>query len=212
MAGIINQNAGFGIYLSANVTSDLFVDTGNGVYNWVDLNPPKLYVNGFAGNTNINSDTRYAFVWSLSSGPGAIATTNLQQLAGFSSSTTTGTSVWYATAGDLWAGLLRGSGNFSLNYIAPAGNISSAVTITGITGNKFEHYTLTANIVNITSPTYSWVFSVNNSGASFISSTSNPAVTTTLSQNIVSGTVDTIQCTVSYTGGSILISYQLNWA
>ena len=211
MAVIINQNEGFGVNLSGLLGSDTFADNGQGTLNFVGINAPTLYVNGFAGNTNINSDTRYGFTWTLVSGPGAIATTNRQQFSGLSSSTTNSDAVWYAIGGDLWSGILRSTPNWTLKYIAPAGSISGVVTLVGPIGNKVEHWTLTANTVNTPSPTYSWVFSVNNSGASFISNTVNPAVTTSLNQIDVAGTVDTIQCTVSYTGGSILISYQLTW-
>jgi hypothetical protein len=204
----MNQNANFAVSLSSATGTTTYYDSGDGIYNQVNLVPPNLYVNGFGPSTNVGS-TRVTYAWT---GANATATTNQQQLSGFSPTNTTVSTPWYCTITDTKSGIILTSPTFTQTYTAPAAKITKSLFSSANPqplGN--EYYNISVAAYNITPTAYSWTFVTNTSGSTIVGPTLASTRTNSTERYGRSGAIDVVRCTVTYSGGTINATVQLVW-
>jgi len=206
----MNQNANFGASLSSGTGTTTFFSNTDGSNTCVILNPPTLYIRGFGLTPNVGS-TRYAYSWV---GANATATTNQQQLSGFSVASQSVSNVWTCAITDTrTAQVVAPLPSYNQTYTAPSAIITFTRNVTGSGPLQQERYNCTATVYNTTPTSYTWTYLVSNTGSSFASGTTSSTATTQYEVIIdVSGTIDVVQCTVGYAGGTITVTRQLRWA
>jgi len=206
----MNQNANFGASLSSTIGTDTFVSNVDGSGTVVVLNPPSLYIRGFGLTTNVGS-SRYTYNWV---GANATATTNQQQLSGYSVASQTVSNVWTCTITDTQTGqVVAPLPSYTQTYTAPAALITLTRQTTGSGITLQERYRCTATPYNATATSYNWTYLVSNSFATFATgTTTNVATTVYLYKQDVSGLVDVVQCAIGYSGGTLTVTQQILWA
>lgn len=204
----MNQNANFAVSLSSTTGTDTYYDSGDGVYSWVNLVPPYLYINGFGPSTNVGS-TRFTYAWT---GANAVATTNQQQLSGLSATNTTVSTPWYCTITDSKTGLVVTSSTFTQTYTAPAAKISkSEYQSMNPQPLGREYYNISVAVYNITATAYAWSFVTNTSGSTINGPTLASTTTNFTPLGDRSGFIDVVKCVVTYSGGTVTATATLNW-
>ena len=206
----MNQNANFGASLSSDTGTDTYVSNVDGSFTGVVLNPPTLYIRGFGLTPNVGS-TRYTYNWV---GANAVATTNQQQLAGYSVASQTVSNVWTCTITDTLTGkVVTPLPSYNQTYTAPAALITFVRQTSGSGAFMQERYVCTATAYNATATSYNWTYVASNSLATFATSTTASSVTTTyLLQQDASGASDTVRCAIGYSSGTLTVTSQFTWA